>query len=177
VTLRLVALVVPLALDTFAVCAALAAGGLGRRERRRIGAVVVGFEVAMPLVGLLLGRGAAEAVGGPAEWIGLGCLAAVGVWLLVEREEPRANVELRLGALLLLGVAVSVDELALGFSFGLLRIGILWAVVLIAAQAVVGSQLGFRLGARAARTGQLAERVAGLTLVAVAVVLSASRIL
>jgi putative Mn2+ efflux pump MntP len=128
-------------------------------------------------VGLLLGRGAAQAVGGLAEWIGLGCLAAVGVWLLVERDEPPPSVELRLGALLLLGVAVSVDELALGFSFGLLRIGILWAVVLIAAQAVVGSQLGFRLGASAARTGQLAERLAGVALLVVACVLAARRLM
>jgi putative Mn2+ efflux pump MntP len=70
-----------------------------------------------------------------------------------------------------------VDELALGFSFGLLRIGILWAVVLIAAQAVVGSQLGFRLGARAARTGQLAERLAGVALIVVACVLAVRRLM
>jgi putative Mn2+ efflux pump MntP len=176
VSLRLVALVVPLALDTFAVCAALAAGGLSGRERRRIGAAVVLFEAGMPVVGLLLGRSAAHALGGPAEWVGLACLAAVGVWLLVERDEPRAAGELKLGALLLLGVAVSVDELALGFSFGLLRIAIGWAVALIAAQAVVASQLGFRLGGRAARTGELAERGAGLALLVAAALLLASRV-
>jgi putative Mn2+ efflux pump MntP len=171
VSWRLVALVVPLALDTFAVCAALAAGGLARRERRRVGAVLVAFEAGMPVVGLVLGRGAAAAIGGAAEWVALAGLAAVGVWLLVEREELRPD------ALLLLGLAVSFDELAIGFSFGLLRISMVWAVALIAVQAVIASQLGFRLGGRVARAGALAERGAGAALLAIALALLAARAL
>jgi putative Mn2+ efflux pump MntP len=175
VSLRLVALVVPLALDTFAVCAALAAGGLTRRERRRVGAVLVAFEAAMPLVGLLLGRGAAAAAGGAADWIGLGCLAAVGGWLLLEGDETTAGTGLRAGALLALGVAVSMDELVIGFSFGLLRIAIVWAVVLIATQALVAAQLGFAVGARAAVARAWAGRLAGAALLLVALVLLLSR--
>jgi putative Mn2+ efflux pump MntP len=171
VSLRLVALVVPLALDTFAVCAALAAGGLTQTERRRVGGVVVAFEAAMPLVGLLLGRGASAAAGGAADWIGLGCLVAVGGWLLFEGEETTPAAGLRVGALLALGVAVSIDELAIGFSFGLLRISIVWAVVLIAAQAIVAAQLGFALGARASLAREWAGRLAGAALLLVALVL------
>ena len=174
---RLAALVVPLALDTFAVCAALAAGGLAGRERRRVGIVFVTFEAAMPIAGLVLGRGAASVAGDAAEWIGVACLAAVGVWLLVEGDEERGARELGLGGLLLLGVAVSVDELALGFSFGLLGIPVAWAVALIAAQAVAASQLGFRLGARAAGAGELAVRGAGAALVVVAAALVAAQAL
>jgi putative Mn2+ efflux pump MntP len=176
VSLRLLALVVPLALDTFAVCAGVGARTLAVAERRRIVAVLVMFETAMPLVGLLLGRGVAELAGGWVDWAALGCLAAVGVWLLVEREEPFDG---RSGsaALLLLGVAVSADELAIGFSFGLLGISVAWALALIAGQAVVAAQLGLRLGARAARLGELAERGAGAALLAVAAVLLVGRLL
>jgi putative Mn2+ efflux pump MntP len=175
--LRLVALVVPLALDTFAVCAALAAGGLPRSAQRRVGVVVVGFEAAMPIVGLVAGRGAAAVVSGAAEWIGLGCLAAVGAWLLVEREEPVGTREPGVGGLLLLGVAVSLDEIGVGFSFGLLRIRLAPAIALIAVQAVVASQLGFRLGARATRAGDLAARGAGAALIVVAGALAAAQLL
>jgi putative Mn2+ efflux pump MntP len=126
----------------------------------------------MPVVGLLAGRTAAGAVGGAAKWVGLACLLGVGVWMLLEREEPAGNEALRAGALLALGLAVSLDELAIGFSFGLLRVAIGWAIALIAAQALVAAQLGFRLGGRASGAGEHAERIAGAALVAVAVVLA-----
>jgi putative Mn2+ efflux pump MntP len=176
VSLRLLALVVPLALDTFAVCAGLGASVLPVAERRRVAAVLVAFEAAMPLVGLLLGRGATELVGGWIEWVALACLAAVGVWLLVQREEPLRGRP-GIAALLLLGVAVSADELAIGFSFGLLGVSIVWALLLIAGQALVAAQLGLRLGARGRRFGELAERGAGATLLAVAGVLAVARLL
>src|SRR5438128_625594 len=104
----------------------------------------------MPLVGLLLGRGAAELVGGWVEWAALGCLAAVGLWLLAEGEE-RVDGMPGAAALLLLGLAVSADELAIGFAFGLLGVSIVWALLLIAGQALVAAQLGLRLGARGPR--------------------------
>jgi putative Mn2+ efflux pump MntP len=170
--LRLAGLVLPLALDTFAVCAAFAAAGVAPEQRRRLGATVVLFEAGMPLVGLGLGRGAAGLVGGGADWMALVCMAGVGVWLVVERdEEPRAGEALRWPALLLLGVAVSVDELALGFSFGLLGVPILWAILLIGAQALVAAQLGFRLGAHAGAAASKAGRAAGALLLAVALAL------
>jgi manganese efflux pump family protein len=176
VSLRLLALVVPLALDTFAVCAALGAGGLPAAGRQRVAAVLVAFETGMPLIGLLLGRGAADLVGDWVEWGALGCLAAVGFWLLIEGEE---RVESRPGvaALLLLGLVVSADELAIGFAFGLLGVSIVWALLLIAGQALVAAQLGLRLGARGRRLGQVAERGAGAALVAVAAILLVGRLL
>src|SRR4051812_35475562 len=126
----------------------------------------------MPVAGLLVGRGAASAVGAAGEWVGLTCLAAVGAWLLVEREEALPR-----GSLLALGLAVSLDELAIGFSFGLLGVSIGWAVALIAAQALVASQLGFRLGARLAQKAAQIERFAGAALVAASALLLVDRLL
>jgi putative Mn2+ efflux pump MntP len=68
-------------------------------------------------------------------------------------------------ALVLLGLSVSLDELAVGFAFGLSRVPVLPALVLIAVQAFVVSQLGFRLGGRlSAPFRQRTERAAGLAL-------------
>src|SRR4051812_26057327 len=131
----------------------------------------------MPVVGLLLGRAATSVVGGAAEWIGLACVATVGVWLLLEGADERPRAELGLGPLLALGVAVSVDELAIGFAFGLLGVSIGWAVALIAAQALVASQLGFRLGARLAQKAAQIERFAGAALVAASALLLVDRLL
>lgn len=66
-----------------------------------------------------------------------------------------------------LGLSVSLDELAVGFTLGLLRLPTLLVVVPIGVQAFVLSQLGLRLGARVGsdvREG--AERLAGLGLIA-----------
>ena len=52
---KLIALVLPLSLDTFAVSAALGVAGLSKRERWRLSLVLAGFEAVMPIVGFLAG--------------------------------------------------------------------------------------------------------------------------
>jgi putative Mn2+ efflux pump MntP len=76
-----------------------------------------------------------------------------------------------------LGISISTDELAIGFSLGLVGAPIALAIVLIALQAFVATQLGLRLGARAgSRVREGAERVAGVALIVLAVVLAALRV-
>jgi manganese efflux pump family protein len=71
--------------------------------------------------------------------------------------------------LIALGLTVSLDELAIGFALGLARVPIVPALVLIAAQAFVVSQVGFSLGHRIGdRVREGAERVAGVALIAIA---------
>jgi manganese efflux pump family protein len=65
------------------------------------------------------------------------------------------------------GLSVSLDELAIGFVIGLLRLPALAVALLVGAQALLASQLGLRLGARLGeRLGERAEQAAGLLLVA-----------
>jgi putative Mn2+ efflux pump MntP len=52
---KLIALVLPLSLDAFAVSAALGVAGLSRRERWRLSLRLAGFEAVMPIVGFLAG--------------------------------------------------------------------------------------------------------------------------
>ena len=63
-------------------------------------------------------------------------------------------------ALIVLGLSISLDELAMGFTIGLLHLSIWLAVVLIAAQALLVAQLGLRLGARLTETMRAAKAVA-----------------
>jgi putative Mn2+ efflux pump MntP len=172
--LKLLLFVVPLGLDTFALAAALGVQGLDAGDRMRASLLMAGFEMTMPVVGLLLGHGLGAAVGGAADYVAAGCLAAVGVWMLFEDDGAEAEAARRFGslgglALLGLGLSISLDELAIGFTIGLLDLSIVAAVILIGVQAFVFAQLGTRLGARLCegiREG--AERVAGLTLIGLA---------
>jgi putative Mn2+ efflux pump MntP len=51
---------------------------------------------------------------------------------------------------LLLGLSISLDELAIGFSLGLLRLPAAPVIALIALQALIVTQLGLRLAAASA---------------------------
>ena len=174
--LKLILFVLPLGLDTFAASAALGISGVARRERLRISVLLSGFEMAMPIIGLLLGRGLGSALGNLADWIAVAVLAGVGIWMLVADEDEGGAVgELvnRRGiALLALGVSISLDELAMGFTIGLIGLSVWVAVILIGLQAFLVAQIGLRLGARLSeRSREAAEKLAGAALVGLALLL------
>src|SRR5436305_3523581 len=146
--LKLLAVVVPLALDTFAVSAALGVAGITSQRRIRLGLVFAAFEAGMPLIGLVVGATLGSVLGAVGDYLAIAALAGLGVYLLVaieDREEARiSRFALATGpALIVIGLSVSLDELAIGFALGLTSVPVLPAVVRIAAQAFVAAQLGF----------------------------------
>ena len=178
---KLIALVLPLGVDTFAVAAALAMTGIGGARRREITLLFTGFEAGMPLIGLALGAPLGRAIGGAADYVAVGVLICFGLYVLLapedeERIEQLATV--RGARWLALGVSISLDELAIGFTLGLLRLPVVLVIVLIAAQTVVVTQAGLRVGNRlseALREG--AERAAGAALTTLGVVLLLEKLL
>jgi putative Mn2+ efflux pump MntP len=181
--LKLILFVLPLGLDTFAVSAALGVGGMTSRERLRVSLVLSAFEMAMPVVGLLAGRGLGEAVGGVADYVAVGVLLPLGGYMLVadggsERARVAGLASTRGLALLGLGIAISLDELAMGFTIGLLGLSIVAAVILIGVQAFAVSQLGLRIGSRLGeRARERAERLAGVALIGLAALVLVERLL
>jgi putative Mn2+ efflux pump MntP len=78
---------------------------------------------------------------------------------------------------LALGISISLDELAIGFTIGLLHLSLWLAVVLIGAQAFLFAQLGLRLGAHLNETlRERAEQLAGLALLGLAVLLGVEKL-
>jgi putative Mn2+ efflux pump MntP len=84
--LKLVLFVLPLGLDTFAVAAALGVQGAPAKERLKESLLMSSFEMAMPVLGLLLGHGLGVAIGGVANYIAAAALLALGGWMLVADE-------------------------------------------------------------------------------------------
>jgi putative Mn2+ efflux pump MntP len=176
VPFKLVALVVPLSLDTFAVSAALGVAGLSRRERWRLGLLLAAFEAGMPIAGFLAGRLAGQALGRVADLAAAVVLVGAGLLMLREDDADGEALARRMRGLAILGVGVSVsmDELAIGLVIGLLRLPVVAVALLIGAQALVVSQVGVRAGARLGeRLRERAEQVAGLLLVALGAGLAA----
>jgi putative Mn2+ efflux pump MntP len=173
---RLIVFVLPLAIDSFAIAATLGAVGVSRRQRWRIAAVFVAFEAGMPLIGLGLGAPLAHAIGGVADYLAAAALVAVGLWMLLggdedaEEEKARRLVGARGLAAVGLGLAISMDELAIGFSLGLTHLPPVEVVAAIAVQAFIAAQLGLALGARIGeRWRENAERLAAVALLGLGV--------
>ena len=179
--LALLALVIPLGLDTFALALALGAIGISARDRLRITLVFALFEGGMPIVGLALGGVAGRVIGSAAEVVAAVGLIGVGAMLLREDDDEQVKVEklpsARGFALAALGVSVALDELAVGFAFGLAQTDARVAVAAIIVQAVIVAQLGMRLGARLSEAwGERAAKLAGLVLIGYGMVLLLGRL-
>jgi len=177
----LLGLILPLALDTFAISAAVGLTGPTRRQRLRLSAVFALFEGGMPAVGLLLGAPLGQTLGPAADYLAIVILIGFGTSTLLRGggdDARAASLATAHGpSLILIGLSVSLDELAVGFTLGLLRVPVLPFLVAIGLQAFAASQLGFRLGASMSeRSREGAERLAGIALVALGVVLLAERI-
>jgi manganese efflux pump family protein len=178
---RLIALVLPLALDTFAISAALGMTRISSRRRLGLGLLFAGFEGGMPLVGLAIGAAVGVVIGGVADYVAIVALAGLGVYMLRADEEKEEERIERFAnstgvALVAVGLAVSLDELAIGFALGLTHVPVVAAVLLIAGQAFIVSQLGFALGRRVGESvREGAETLAGIALIAIAALLLVSK--
>lgn len=178
---KLAGLVLPLGLDTFAVAAAIGMLGVSSSARRRIAVMFTAFEAGMPLLGLALGVPLRHAVGAGADDVAICVLIAFGIYTLTRKDDDERLAELaqmRGPRALVLGLSISLDELAIGFTLGLLHISAALAIALIAAQAMILTQLGLRVGGRVKeQIHDGAERLAGLALAALGLVLLAEKLL
>jgi len=178
--LRLLPLILSLGLDTLALSIALGLAPLPPRTRLRLALTFAAAEGLMPAVGLLIGRPLGEAIGGGAVYIAGALLIATGLWLLREArgdddddddegggERGKILSAASAQGLPLVGIALSIslDELAMGFSFGVLRLPVVPALIAIALQALVVSLGGQWLGQRVGGAlGERAEMAAGVVL-------------
>ena len=184
-TLTIAILVLPLAIDTFVLGTALGVAGLPARERLRTSLVLSAFEAGMPLVGFLVGAGLGGVIGQWSDYLAAAVLAATGARMFRpassdhdEEQSVRLLESARGWTVIVLGLGISVDELAIGFGVGLLRLPLVLLVILIAVQAFLAAQLGLRLGSRLAeKTRSEAEKLAGALLVLAAVIVVAERLL
>lgn len=180
---KLLALVLPLGLDSFALCAALGMLGLPPARMARISILFTAFEAGMPLIGLLIGAPLGHVAGSAATYLAIAVLISFGAYTWLKKDEDDdarlvALAHVRGRAALLLGLSISVDELAIGFSLGLLGLPVGLVIAAIAVQTLVFTQAGLRLGNRVSgRMREAAERLAGVALTALGIVLLAEKLL
>ena len=177
--LTVVLLVVPLGLETFAVSAALGVARVSPRERARLALILSACEAGAPLLGIAMGEALGRAITGIADYLAIAVLIAFGAYMMFieyddEEQRIRRLTGVRGWSAVVLALSVSVDEVAIGFTLGLLEVPLVPVLVAIAVQAFVAAQLGLRAGARIGEhIAENAERLAGLLLVLLAIALLA----
>ena len=176
--LLLAGIILPLGLDTFALAAALGVAGIPANRRGSTSLVLAAFEAGMPIVGFLIGGAVGHVIGNFAGWAAIAFLGIAGLFMLRPADEEKEEARLKLlaraqgFAIIDLGLAISVDELAVGFSLGLLGLPLVVAVIWLGVQAFLAAQIGMRVGSRlGAELRERGEQLAGLVLIGMALLL------
>lgn len=159
-------LAAPLGTDSAAMCTGIGATGrLTLRRRLTIAGTLTTFEALMPVVGVLLAGVIGEALGESARWVGGALLACLGVYMLKSGHDDEGPVPMGAGALLLAGLAVSVDEIAVGVSLGLGGVNLPVLVSTIATIVFAATMAGLTLGGLLSRHAERAGKLAGYALI------------
>lgn len=180
--LALLLVALSLGLSNFAAAIGIGVAGVDAGTRLRVGLIFGAFEAGMPILGLLLGHSLARTLGSAAHWIGGGLLIATGSYAVLQsirskakgqHAPPAENDKPRTGRLLVTGIALSIDNLAVGFALGAYHVNLVAAAVTIGAVSVILSLAGLELGDRlGTKTGERGELIGGVVLIAVGIAIA-----
>jgi putative Mn2+ efflux pump MntP len=169
-------------LSNFAAAIGIGVAGVDARLRLRVGLVFGLFEAGMPIVGLLIGQRVAADLGHAARWLGAALLIAVGGYSIIKSIRAGAGGTGGAGPsvvgtparLLLSGLALSLDNLVVGFALGTYRVNILTGAAVFGGVSVVLALAGLELGAKIGRrAGNRGEQIGGAILISVGVAIAA----
>ena len=157
-------------LDNFGAATAIGVSGVDQHLRLRIAIVFGAFEAVMPVLGLLVGNALSRHLGSASKVLAGSVLCLAGLYALVNAvrrgEDEERPTSYPTSRLLLLGAALSIDNVAIGFALGSYRVNILVAALVIGLVSVTLSLVGLEIGARLGeRLGERAEFVGGAVLV------------
>ncbi len=181
--LSLLLVSVSVGLSNFAGAIGIGISGIDTRTRIRVGIAFGLFEGFMPVIGLLLGASVAGYLGHAARYIGGAILVLTGAYTIWQgrrtgkMQEQSGTVVavsgLGMHQLLITALALSIDNLAVGFAIAIYNVPIVEAAVLMAVVSVgmslVGLELGHRLGER---VESWSEEIGGGVLILVGVALA-----
>lgn len=167
-TLLLIA--IGLSADAFAVslCKGLCMKKLNFRHAVIIALFFGVFQAAMPVIGWAAGISFKDYIESVDHWVAFALLTLIGLKMLADafkkEEEPtECDVRLNLRELLILAVATSIDALAVGFSFAILQVKILFPVVMIGVTTFLlsfcGVCIGHRFGMKFKRSAEIAGSI------------------
>lgn len=146
---------ISLAMDAFAVsiCKGVSMKKMNWKKAIIIGLYFGGFQMLMPIIGYMLGKGFENVVANIDHWIAFILLAGIGANMIKEAfsdESDKVNDNKDVKTMILLAIATSIDALAVGITFAFLKVNLILAISLIGivafALSVIGTKIGNRFG-------------------------------
>lgn len=162
-------LTLSLGFDALVVSASLGLRKGPKRNNLKIALVIAMAESLMPIAGMIIGGALGQYFKGAISAIGALLLIGVAVYFLFfDRDAEDANAlrqPLTGWPLIALAIGISLDELAVGFTAGLMQAPILLTIMLIACQSFAFSMIGVAFGAKLMPyLGEWAEKISGVVL-------------
>jgi len=162
-------------LSNFAGAIGIGLSGIDTRTRIKVGLAFGFFEAVMPLIGLLIGQAAAAYIGHHlTSYVAGGILILTGAYTIwqgwgLEKKEKAAGDR----SLIITALALSIDNLAVGFALAVYHVQIVLAAAVMAVVSVVMSLIGLELGSRLGkRVEGLSEEIGGSVLILVGVAIA-----
>jgi len=165
-------------LSNFAGAIGIGLSGINARTRIRVGLAFGFFEALMPLIGLLLGQAVAGYIGGHvAGYVAGGILILTGAYAIYQgrqvKNQAKGPRRLRTHSLVITALALSIDNLAVGFALAVYHIQIVLAAVTMGVISVLMSLLGLELGHRLGRrVEEWSEELGGAMLILVGIAIA-----
>lgn len=163
-------------LSNFAGAIGIGLSGINVRTRIRVGLAFGFFEAFMPVLGLLLGEAVAGFFGHYGKYVAGVLLVLTGLYTIVQarttavEQKARMARSLRMQSLLVTALALSLDNLAVGFALAVYRIDLVLAGITFGVVSILMSLIGLELGHRVGkRVEAWSEEIGGGVLILVGV--------
>jgi manganese efflux pump family protein len=177
--LSLLLVSVSVGLSNFAGAIGIGLSGINVQTRIRVGLAFGFFEAFMPVIGLLLGHSVAGFFGQYGKYVGGAILLLTGAYTIVQarrvtvEHKARMPRSLRTESLLVTALALSVDNLAVGFALAVYPVDLWLAAFTFGVVSILMSLLGLELGHRLGRRAEAwSEEIGGGVLILVGVAIA-----
>ncbi|HEY1420807.1 MAG TPA: manganese efflux pump [Candidatus Dormibacteraeota bacterium] len=170
---------VSVGLSNFAGAIGIGLSGINTRTRIRVGVAFGLFEALMPVIGLLIGQAVAGYISGRVgNYVAGAILILTGAYTIVAgrrvEEEEKRPPGLRTHQLLFTALALSIDNLAVGFALAVYHVQIVVAAATMGVISVGMSLIGLELGHRLGRHVEAwSEEIGGGVLILVGIAIAA----
>jgi putative Mn2+ efflux pump MntP len=170
----IILIAVGLSMDSFAVAISngLTIINLDKKKSLIIAVSLAVFQAVMPFIGWFAGLKVEKYIEEFDHWIAFGLLLFIGLKMIVEAfyENEDNKSELNFLRLIAQSIATSIDALAVGISFAILKMEILIPVFIIGVVTFIFSLLGLQLGKFLGKKfGKYVEIFGGLVLIGIGV--------
>lgn len=163
-------------LSNFAGAIGIGLSGINVRTRIRVGLAFGFFESLMPVLGLLLGEAVAGFFGHYGKYVAGVLLVLTGLYTIIQarvtavEQKARMPRSLRIQSLVVTALALSLDNLAVGFALAVYHVDLVLAGITFGVVSILMSLIGLELGHRVGkRVEAWSEEIGGGVLILVGV--------